>query len=485
MQWYISFAAGFMKIRWQNTTIAFLLLISSFPADGQETHQDTIAKAKLDDALVTVRKITVTGNRKTKLRIVLREVYLDADSSYTMPFILEKIKNARSNLMNTTLFVDATVDFKNWYEDSIDIVVDVKERWYWFPFPLFKPVDRNWNVWINQYNVSLERVNYGIKFLGNNLTGRNDKINLYLVNGYTKQIALTYQNPYMGRNLKWGYSTEFSYSQNREINYITKGNEQIFFKNEDAFVRKRLTVGGGISYRKNSNERHTLKLNYTWESVNDTIAILNPVFFGNGKTNTGFPELSYRYQLFNVDYIPYPLTGFKGEFSFMKRGWGGSMDMWMFNVRGGKYWPLGNKFYFSTAGEFTIKLPFDQPYYNLPLMGYADNYLRGMEYYVIDGVASGLLKNTLRKQIFDIKWKTGLKSRTYGVIPFRIFLKTYGDLGYVYNKYNYNGNTLSNRWLYTGGFGVDIVTIYDVVFKLEYSFNQLNQHAMFIHLNEF
>jgi hypothetical protein len=36
-----------------------------------------------------------------------------------------------------------------------------------------------------------------------------------------------------------------------------------------------------------------------------------------------------------------------------------------------------------------------------------------------------------------------------------------------------------------GGFGLDVVTIYDVVFKLEYSFNQLNQHAMFIHLNEF
>jgi hypothetical protein len=128
-------------------------------------------RRKLDDALVTIRKITVTGNRKTKLRIVLREVYLSADSSYTMPFILEKIQNARSNLMNTTLFVDATVDFKNWHSDSIDIVVDVKERWYWFPFPLFKPVDRNWNVWINQYNVSLESVNYGIKFLGNNLTG--------------------------------------------------------------------------------------------------------------------------------------------------------------------------------------------------------------------------------------------------------------------------------------------------------------------------
>ena len=104
---------------------------------------------------------------------------------------------------------------------------------------------------------------------------------------------------------------------------------------------------------------------------------------------------------------------------------------------------------------------------------------------MIDGVASGLVKSTFRKQIFDLNWHTGFKSRTYGEIPFKIFLKTYGDIGYTYNKNNYTRNSLTNRFLYSGGFGIDVVTIYDVVFKLEYSFNLLNERALFVHLNEF
>ena len=474
-----------MKLLWQNRTIAFLLLLYSFPSMGQEKGGGAPIHDAFESSRVTIRKMTVTGNRKTKDRIIFREVYLNPDSAYPMPFILESIRVGRLNLINTSLFVDATVDFKNWFNDSIDIVIDVKERWYWFPFPLFKPVDRNWNVWINQYNVNLSRVNYGIKLLGNNVSGRNDRLNIYFVNGYTKQVAVTYQNPFIGKSLNWGYSTEFSFSKNREINYSTRNNEQIFFKNENDFVRTKFTVGAGLSYKKASTERHTLKLYYTFESVSDTIAQLNPKFFGNGKTQTGFPELSYRYQYFNVNYIPYPLKGLKWEFSFLKRGFGGPLDMWAFNLRGGKYWPLPKKFYYSLQGDFTLKLPFNQPYYNLPLMGYGDNYLRGMEYFVIDGVAAALIKNTLRKQIFDLKWHTGLKSRTYDEIPFKIFLKTYGDVGYTYDKNNVTKNSLTNRFLYSGGFGIDVVTIYDVVFKLEYSFNQLRERALFIHLNEF
>ena len=473
-----------MLIKRQNIFLVFLLLVISYPSLGQENNKTAPPLDPYANAKITIRRITVTGNKVTKERIVLREVYLKEGMSYPMPYILEQIKEGRLNLINTLLFVDATVDFTNWYNDSLDIVIDVKERWYWFPFPLFKPVDRNWNVWINQYHVSLDRVNYGLKLLGNNLSGRNDKLNLYLVNGYTKQIALTYQNPFLGKNLKHGYSLEFSFSKNREINYITRNNSQIFFKNENDFVRTKLVVGGGWSYRINSDKRHTVKLNYTFETISDTVAHLNPKFFGNGKTRMNFPELSYRYQYLGVDYIPYPLKGFKWEFNFVKRALTGPLQMTAFNVRGGKYWPLPKKLYYGLQGDFTLKLPFNQPYYNLPLMGYGDDYLRGLEYFVIDGVASALIKNTLRKQIFDLKWHTGFHSRTYGTIPFKIFLKTYGDIGYTYNKFNITGNTLANRFLYTGGFGIDILTIYDVVFKLEYSFNLLHQRAAFIHLNE-
>jgi hypothetical protein len=121
----------------------------------------------------------------------------------------------------------------------------------------------------------------------------------------------------------------------------------------------------------------------------------------------------------------------------------------------------------------------------MPMLGYGDAYLRGMEYYVVDGVAGGFIRNTIRKEVARVNWKTGIKSRIYGQIPFRFYLKGYGDVGYVHNKYNTTGNIFSNKLLYSGGFGLDILTIYDIVLRFEYSFNQLNERALFFHKNDF
>lgn len=42
-------------------------------------------------------------------------------------------------------------------------------------------------------------------------------------------------------------------------------------------------------------------------------------------------------------------------------------------------------------------------------------------------------------------------------------------------------NSLSNKMLYSGGFDIDILTFYDIKFKLEYSFNSLGQNGLFLH----
>ena len=61
-----------------------------------------------------------------------------------------------------------------------------------------------------------------------------------------------------------------------------------------------------------------------------------------------------------------------------------------------------------------------------------------------------------------------------------IFAKTFGDLGYAYNKKAYQGY-FNNRLLYSGGFGIDILTLYDINLRLEYSFNQLSENGLFLH----
>ena len=62
---------------------------------------------------------------------------------------------------------------------------------------------------------------------------------------------------------------------------------------------------------------------------------------------------------------------------------------------------------------------------------------------------------------------------------FTVFAKTFGDLGLVYNKPIYK-TTLNNKLLYSGGFGIDIFSIYDVNLRIEYSFNQLGKNGLFL-----
>jgi hypothetical protein len=52
------------------------------------------------------------------------------------------------------------------------------------PLPYFKLADRNINTWWVTYNHSFQRVNYGVKFLHNQYSGRNDKFTAWLFTGY-------------------------------------------------------------------------------------------------------------------------------------------------------------------------------------------------------------------------------------------------------------------------------------------------------------
>jgi hypothetical protein len=94
-------------------------------------------------------------------------------------------------------------------------------------------------------------------------------------------------------------------------------------------------------------------------------------------------------------------------------------------------------------------------------------------------------RQTFRKELITFDLPTHIRSRSYDRIPFRVYAKAFTDVGYAFNKMA-RENSLTNRMLYTTGLGVDIVTFYDFVFRVDYSFNQLGQNGLFLHLkNEF
>lgn len=470
-----------MMLLRKHFSLLFFMFVSALFVHAQdkeeEVYQDNII---LHSTKVVIRDIIITGNKKTKNYIIGREITFKEGSAYSISEILSGVQTSRQNLMNTALFVDAAVNFTNWVNDSMDIYADVKERWYFFPLPYLKPIDRNLNVWIKDYDLSLDRVNYGMKFIGQNITGRNDRLNAWLINGYTQRAALRYYNPFSDNSLRHGWGFDFSYSRNRELNYDTKDNKQVFFKDPSKFIREQFYFGGLYSYRKGSIVRHYLRLGVQGEKIADTVVKLNANYLGSNKTNVVYPELRYTYQYFDLNYIPYPTRGTSVEFEFLKRGFGKEVNLTQLQLRVGKYFQLPYKIYIATNAEANLKLPFDQPFFNQPLLGYFDSYMRGLEYYVVDGVAGGFIRNTVGKEIAAVRFNTGLRSKTYGSIPFRFYLKGYGDVGYVYNKNNLLTNGLNNRLIYTGGIGLDIITIYDIVLRVEYSFNQKGENGLFI-----
>lgn len=448
--------------------------VITFPDSSADNH----LPANHASTPFTIGTIYVSGNKRTKPYIIERELPFRSGDSIYLPELVKGFEVARQQLMNTTLFNEVVVALKSFRGYVVDIQIDVKERWYVFPIPYVKPSDRNFQEFLKQ-GLSVDRLNYGFKFQYNNFTGRNDKLKIWLITGYTKQIQFLYEQPYADKSLKHGYKLGFSYFTNDEINYTTQNNEQKFTDSVGRYTQWYAHVD--YTYRPGLRTFNSLRLGLAYQEIDSLVFSLNPKYLPTRKTKLIYPELLYTLSYFKVDYIPYPLTGWKGEVSFLKRGINDDMNMWQLGGKFLKSQQIAKKTYYALQTIGSIRLPFDQPFVNQRMLGYSDIYLRGHENYVVDGVASLLVRQTLRREILKFNVPTYLKSRSHSSIPFKFYFKVFGDMGYVHNPVNPE-NSLTNRMLYTGGFGIDMVTFYDFIFRVDYSFNQLGQNGLFLHI---
>lgn len=437
---------------------------------------DTIAP---QNRPVMVGDIVITGNKRTKIFIVTRELPFTKGSRFTEGGMEEQLILARQQLMNTSLFVDVNVYVASRKGNVLQVQVDLKERWYFFPLPYFRLVDRNFNQWWVEQKRSLERVNYGIKFTQNNITGRNDNLDIWLITGYTQQLTLRYNLPFFDRKLKQGFNVGIISATQKEINYATGDNKQLFYRQE-GIAKKALRLDLTYSFRPDVKQRHYFRVSYNDERVADTVLRINPNYFPDQRTRLQFVDFSYQYKYYNVDYIPYPTKGFLFEGNLYRRGLDNTVGFWQLGARAVYTVPFTKTSFLHLEGLGIAKAPFRNYFVNERLLGYGFYQMRGLEYNVVDGMLGAALKTTVQKQVLSFILHNPFPSKTHDKIPFRIFLKAYGDLGYAYTPNPNTSNTLNNRLLRTWGLGMDIVSIYDFVFKIEYSFNQLGKDGLYL-----
>jgi hemolysin activation/secretion protein len=155
------------------------------------------------------------------------------------------------------------------------------------------------------------------------------------------------------------------------------------------------------------------------------------------------------------------------------------------------YRQLQGRFYYSAG--FSGKLTFarSQPYYLQQGLGYGHDYVRGYEYYVIDGQHFALLKNNLKFALVPQRTDkiSFIPTEKFNKIPWAVYLTAFADAGYVYhydnpddNRYS-SGNFMENSLLVGYGCGLEVATYYDFVIRAEVSRNRLGQTGIFLHFS--
>ena len=440
------------------------------------------ASANIDSSVV-VENIIISGNKRTKTSVIEREMLVKKGDSLNMVKFAEYLELSRHQIFNTTLFSEVNIHCAPTIGNKVTVLVVVKERWYIFPLPYFRLVDRNFNEWWVKRNHSLERVDYGLKFYHNNLTGSNDKLTADLITGYSKQLSLRYSMPYLNKKMTNGINIGITHTQQREITYATNdSNKQLVLKALEGFPKTFTRADITFTNRPNIFTRHNFKISYTAESIDSFVAYVNPDYYSNHQTALKYFDISYSFNYSKTDYNAYPTKGLSAAAGGFVRTFNQANNFYQLNGTLMHANRLGKKMYMRNRYAATFKFPYTGAFINDPLFGYNPYQLRGLEYYVVDGQIGLMHKLTLGYNFFDFNLKVPIKNKYVNKIPFKFYAKVYNDMGYCYKP---NATTLlNNKLMHTFGFGLDILTAYDIIFKFEYSFNQLGGNGLFFGLRD-
>ncbi|MEQ8303641.1 MAG: POTRA domain-containing protein [Cyclobacteriaceae bacterium] len=440
--------------------------------------------------LVDVNRILIVGNKKTLDRIILRELTLkpgDTVRTQLLPTILSQDEN---KIYNLRLFNTVEVRSIAISDSQIDLLVEVTERWYLFPVPIFELSDRNFNEWWQTYNHDLRRVNYGVRLYKYNFRGRNETLRLTAQFGFSRRFDLAYSIPNLDKKQKQGLSFLFSYAQPKNLSYFTNDHSLEFLKSQSVLRTSRV-FGITYTYRKSFYDRHSIGIEYRNSDVADTVAFLNPNYYSGGQTHQEFEALTYSFNSEHRDVVAYPLKGQYSNIYLKKIGLGISSDVDQFeiNLIHARYLDLNHGYYFSNFTSLYLSTPESQPYSLYNALGYRRQFLRGYEVSLIEGSRFFLNKSTIKKKIFSKGWHfSSPLGEQFSYFPLAIYLKGYADVGYVENFPLYEemaiNNRLSNRFLIGVGGGIDVVTWYDTVLRFEYSFTREGNRGFFFNIKK-
>ena len=491
-----------MEAAWTKSTVrgaiglllAALIALPTLQAQDQRESlglqfgsDDSPANAWPDTGYVVLDRYTVEGNRKSRRPYVLRELTLQPGDTVQLEQLAATLDRQRELLLNTGLYsaVALVVGKLDVHFRQFNVRIVVREKWYFYPSLGVDLADRNFNVWWNEQNRSLDRVNLKATLRHANVTGRRDRLTFGVQAGYTRRVELSYQVPFVDRAQRVGIDLNVLLDRSREWGVRTEDGLLDFFRSDTSDVLRRQSFRLGITVRPGVFLTHLLRFEYQRNRTAELVASeLNPNFFGAGRREQNFTGFFYEASYDSRDVRSFPIQGSRARLRINKLGLGRSDDLNRLTVSLllARYQPLPARWSATLAAKGKIDVERTQvPYFNREVLGFDDDFVRGYQLYVVDGLDYGFVKSALRYKAFDQTLKfSWIPVRALQQVPLRVYVGGHADVGAARDPFQTEGNSLANQTLYGYGIGLYAVGYYSKVAQLELTRNGLGDWGLFL-----
>ena len=429
--------------------------------------------------------ITITGNKRTKDFVILREMVLFEQSNIDRDSLTYLLEMSNNRIMNLNLFNSVTIDTLS-SNNGLLIKVIVIEKWYNWPIPFIEFSDRNFNIW-KDLSFDPTRTNYGVYLFNYNVLGRNHTLKTSFVYGYNKTYGLEYRVPFLSRKSNIGVSTKIKYTSQSEMWLETKNDKLVFYKNGNSNLIDKTQAEVKINKRFAPYKMGYASVGFVHTKLDTSLTGVTDNYLLNAQLERTVFESSLSLDIDTRNNIYLPTTG-----QFFQN----QVKLQYFN----RIKPIANLYISSKAQHFNhiknrwfsaISIFGDYntsstlPYENSRRFGY-DYIVRGFERYVVEGRASILTNAAIRYQ-FVKQQNISLPIipiRNYNFLPITSFAEIFLDAGAVSSSNILIYNNLPNELLYSGGLSIQTIFYNDRILRLEYSLNSLKESGFFVHFKK-
>lgn len=454
------------------------------------------AHAQENSNYLKIRNIIIGGNKKTKAFVILREMTLHENDSFPAKDMDAELLRQRLNVFNLGLFNDVSINIKNWEEDSLDLFIQVRERWVIIPVPVIKFADRNVVEWWKQYNHDFKRLQYGLQLNWGNLTGRNDMLQVGFSFGFAQRLDMAYSIPTFNRKKeRVGLSVMYSMMRSKHVAFNTIDDKLAYLDLSKSWQLQKIDIAAQVSYRKKIHVTHYFTAGYGFAAISDSVSDANPSYFLNERRTQHYLKVGYNFVADYRNVRAYPTEGWYMSVNFTNFGFGfmrSRMTTAGFQLSKYFQWKKQPRFSVAALIKWQFSWPLKQPYslQYIKSLGYDENTIRGYELNVIDGQHFVLFKNEYRCRLFSLQLSkmqrfkgknAAVLNSSLAYLPFNLYLTAYFDAGYVWDKYFTDNNFYKNKWQFGYGVGLNFVTFNSKVFRIEYSVNRYLKNGLYLH----